>query len=121
MTNYKLLCTALLLAAAPLAAQDSRGTSLKIPKAPAAKTPAVADAAMRGDLTKVRQLIAQNADVNVPQGDGMTALHWAAERGDAALTEVLLKAHADVKATTRIGKYTPLHIASKSGNGAVVK
>src|SRR5215218_6411448 len=101
MTNYRLLCTALLLAAAPLAAQDTRGTQLRVPKTPA-KSPAVAEAASRGDLATVRKLIAQNADVNVPQGDGMTALHWAADRGDAALTEALLRAHANVKAVTRV-------------------
>jgi ankyrin repeat protein len=120
MTNYRLLCAAVFFAAAPLAAQDSRGTQLKVPKA-SAKSTAVAEAAMRGDLTKVRQLIAQGSDVNMAQGDGMTALHWAAERGDAAMAEALLRARADVKAVTRIGRYTPLHIASKSGSGAVVQ
>jgi uncharacterized protein len=80
----------------------------------------IADAAMKGDLAKVRALVAEGASVNVAQGDGMTALHWAAERGDPAMTELLLRAHANVKAVTRIGGYTPLHIASKSGNAAVV-
>jgi ankyrin repeat protein len=51
----------------------------------------------------------------------MTALHWAAERGDTGLTSLLLKAHANVKALTRIGNYTPLLIASKTGNPVVIK
>ncbi len=38
----------------------------------------VADAAMRGDANAVKSLLEQGADVNAPQGDGMTALHWAA-------------------------------------------
>ena len=38
----------------------------------------VADAAMRADLDKVRTLLKGGADVNVAQGDGMTALHWSA-------------------------------------------
>ncbi len=42
----------------------------------------VADAAMRGDKAAVRALIAQKADVNAPQDDGATALHWAVYRGD---------------------------------------
>lgn len=88
---------------------------------PTRATPAVADAAMRGDVATVRKLIAQRADVNVAQGDGMTALHWAAEHGDLAMAEALLKAHAKVGAVTRIGSYTPLHVASKSGSGDVVK
>ena len=45
----------------------------------------VADAAMRGDVAAVATLLQQGADVNAAQGDGMTALHWAAERGDREL------------------------------------
>ena len=89
----------------------------------AAATPAsapIADAAMKGDLARVRKLIAQGERVSSPQGDGMTALHWAADRGDSAMTEVLIHARADVRAVTRIGGYTPLHIASRSGNAVVV-
>ena len=43
----------------------------------------VADAAMRGDVEAVRTLIKSGADVNAAQGDGMTALHWAAMDGHA--------------------------------------
>ena len=81
----------------------------------------VADAAMRGDLATVRVLIARGASVNAPQGDGMTALHWAAERGDSAMAATLIRAKANVRAVTRIGDYTPLHIAAKNGNRAVVR
>lgn len=81
----------------------------------------VADAAMRRDLAAVRALVARKADVNVPHGDGMTALHWAAEAGDSAMTAILLRARANVRAVTRIGDYTPLHIAARTGNSAVVK
>jgi uncharacterized protein len=80
----------------------------------------VADAAMKGDLATVRALISRGANVNAPQGDGMTALHWAAERGDSAMTSVLIRARANVHAVTRIGDYTPLHIAAKGGYGSVV-
>ena len=62
---------------------------------------AVADAAMRGNLSAVKLLIQQGVNVNAPQGDGMTALHWAADRGDAAMVDLLLKAKADLKATDR--------------------
>lgn len=86
----------------------------KAPEAP------VADAAMRGDVGTVRQLLREGADVNGAQGDGMTALHWAAERGDVELAEVLLYAGATVDAVTRIGEYTPLHVASRNGSEAVV-
>jgi ankyrin repeat protein len=81
----------------------------------------IADAAMRGDLATVRLLIGRGADVNAAQGDGMTALHWAAERADSAMAAVLLRARANERAVTRVGGYTPLHIAAKRGSAAVVK
>ena len=86
----------------------------------AQSTSPVADAAMRGDKDAVRNLIKQGADVNGAQGDGMSALHWAAERGDALLTEMLLFAGANINALTRIGQYTPLHLAGKSGSAPVI-
>jgi uncharacterized protein len=81
----------------------------------------IADAAMRGDLVEVRRLIADRGDVNAAQGDGMTALHWAADHGDAAMTAALLSAKARVDAKTRIGGYTPLHLAARAGNVGVVQ
>lgn len=81
----------------------------------------VADAAMRGDLTTVRTLLRTGADVNVAQPDGMTALHWAAQRGDSALAVTLLAAKARVQATTRIGAYTPLHIAAQQAQRSVLR
>lgn len=76
----------------------------------------VADAAQRGDLDAVRQLLQSGADVNEAHADGMSALHWAAERGDHQMIEVLLTAGAESQAATRIGEYTPLHIASRNGH-----
>ena len=75
----------------------------------------LADAAMRGDLETVRSLLNSGADVNAAQGDGMSALHWAATRGDFEIAELLIAAGADVAAASRIGSYTPLHMASKGG------
>ncbi|MBW3534290.1 MAG: ankyrin repeat domain-containing protein [Gemmatimonadetes bacterium] len=79
----------------------------------------VADAAMRGDVAEVRALLRQGADVNAAQGDGMTALHWAAEVGGLELTEMLLYAGANPAARTRNGAYVPLHLASRAGRAAV--
>lgn len=81
----------------------------------------VADAAMHGDTPTVRALLKQGADVNAAHGDGMTALHWAARHGDAELAQMLLYAGANVKATTRLGGYTPLLMASQLGHAAVTK
>src|SRR5262245_15576986 len=55
------------------------------------------------------------------QGDGMTPLHQAAERGDAQATASLLASGANPSAVTRIGAYTPLHIAAKGGHTEVVR
>ncbi|MGD9905513.1 MAG: ankyrin repeat domain-containing protein [Vicinamibacterales bacterium] len=88
--------------------------------APPSSSP-VADAAMRGDRQAVRTLLQQGADVNAAQGDGMSALHWAADRGDAEMTAMLVAAGATPGAVTRIGQYTPLHLASRAGNVAAVR
>ncbi|HEY1913064.1 MAG TPA: ankyrin repeat domain-containing protein [Vicinamibacterales bacterium] len=82
----------------------------------AAPSAPVADAAMQGNREAVRSLLKQAADVNAAQGDGMTALHWAAVKNDGDLVQTLLYAGANVKATTRIGAYTPLLLAAKNGS-----
>src|SRR5215468_2993447 len=81
----------------------------------------VADAAQAGNIENVRTLLKQAVDVNAAQGDGMTALHWAALKGEADMAKILLYAGANIRATTRLAAYTPLFMAAKSGNAAVVK
>ncbi len=81
----------------------------------------VADAVMRGDSARVRTLIKQGMDVNEAQADGMSALHWAAQRGDLSSAQMLVYAGARVDALTRNGSYTPLHLAAREGRGRVVK
>ncbi len=79
----------------------------------------VADAAARGDKAAVRTLIQQKADVNAPQPDGATALHWAAFRGDKELAEMLLKAGANPKVANREGS-TPLWLACINGDAGMI-
>jgi len=79
----------------------------------------VADAAMKGDKAAVRSLIQQKADVNTPQLDGATALHWAVYRGDKELTDMLIRAGANVKAANREGS-TPMWLASVNGDAAIL-
>ncbi len=107
---------------APLSA--GRGQVPSFAPARAAVAPAagaVAEAARRGDAGGVRGLLAKGADVNGAQGDGMTALHWAAERGDGTLAAALLGAGAKVSVVTRLGGYMPLHLAARAGHGDVVR
>ena len=80
----------------------------------------VAEAAMKRDKDAVRSLLKSGEDVNAAQGDGMTALHWAARNGDLELTQMLLFAGANVKATTRLGGYTPLLMAADQGHAKVI-
>jgi ankyrin repeat protein len=102
-----LVCTIALLATAVMTA---RAADLR-----------VAEAAMKGDVAAVRALLQQGAEVNGALGDGMTALHWAAEHGDEELAAVLIKAGADPRAGTRIGAHTPLHVAAKRGDSIIVR
>ncbi len=87
---------------------------------PVADAP-VADAAMSGDIVEVRRLLSAGEDVNEAQGDGMTALHWAALQGEVELAELLIEAEASLEAGTRVGQHTPLHVASRAGRAGVVE
>ena len=80
----------------------------------------VADAAMRRNTPALRSLLQQKADVNVPQPDGATALHWAVQYDDVEIVQLLIRAGANVKAANRFG-VTPLSLACVNGNAAVVE
>jgi len=87
--------------------------------AAAAKSP-VADAVMTGDKAALRALLQQKADVNAPQVDGATALHWAVYRDDGEAADLLIKAGAKVDVANREG-VTPLAMASLYGADAMVE
>jgi uncharacterized protein len=86
----------------------------------AAVSAPVADAAEAGDKVAVQALIQKKADVNVPQVDGTTALHWAAHKGNLPMAEILIKAGANVKAANRFGA-TPVESAAVNGNGPMME
>src|SRR5262245_28219816 len=75
----------------------------------------VADAAMRGNKTALRTLLQKKADVNAPQVDGTTALHWAVRADDLESVDLLIRAGAKVSAANREGA-TPLQLAALNGN-----
>jgi ankyrin repeat protein len=79
----------------------------------------LADAVQRGDKPAVLTLLKTHADVNAPQGDGATALHWAAYLDDADTTALLIKAGARVDSTNNYG-VTPLALASENGKASII-
>ncbi len=80
----------------------------------------VADAAMHGNKDALRALIQQKANVNAPQVDGTTALHWAVRAGDAAAVDLLIRAGANVSAANHEGA-TPLLLAAIDGNATMLE
>jgi uncharacterized protein len=80
----------------------------------------VADAVQNGDATALRRLVAAKADVNLPQPDGATALHWAVYRDDLPTVDLLLRAGANPKVANSFGA-TPLSMAAETGSHAVVQ
>jgi uncharacterized protein len=79
----------------------------------------VVDAAKEGNFAAVRALVAQKADVNATEADGMTALHWAVRANDAATVQLLIRAGAKVNAANRYGM-TPIILAAQNGDPIVV-
>ena len=82
--------------------------------------PRLVRAVKQQDTAAVQALLAQGVDVNAPQGDGATALHWAAYRDDAETVEWLIGAGADVNAANDL-HVTPLALATANGNAEIVR
>jgi uncharacterized protein len=80
----------------------------------------LADAAERNDAAAFDALLAEEADVNALQADGMTALHWAAYHDDVKAVKRLIAAGADAKGQNRYG-VTPLALACTNGNASIVE
>src|SRR5215208_6156939 len=86
----------------------------------AAASSELADAAMKGNAAAVRALLAKKADVNAPQVDGTTALHWAVRADNVDLTDLLLRSGANATVANREG-VTPLQLAAVNGNPAMLQ
>ena len=56
----------------------------------ASPDPHLADAVEKMDRAAVRALVARHANVDEPQIDGTTALHWAARQDDLEIARLLL-------------------------------
>ena len=85
-----------------------------------AGTSDLADAAMHRDRDAVRALLERKADVNAPQADGATALHWAARWNDLETAALLLAAGASPMAANRDGA-TPMFLACENGSAGMIE
>lgn len=84
-----------------------------------APTSSLADAVKNGDRAGAISLIQQKIDVNAPEPDGTTALHWAVRQDDLEMVDRLIHGGADVKATNRYG-VTPLYLACVNGSAPTI-
>ena len=85
--------------------------SLAIALAAAAAAAPLVDAVKSGDRTAAMAMLDKRVDVNAPEADGTTALHWAVQRGDLDLVQRLIRAGANVKAKNDYGS-TPMSEAA---------
>lgn len=73
------------------------------------------DAAGRGELDKVKALLAKGTSTAWKNKLGQSAVHWAAGHGHVESLRALLDSKAEVNALTS-KNWTPLHYASYNGN-----
>ena len=72
------------------------------------------EAVKSGDKAAAVVLLGQRADVNAPETDGTTPLHWAVHHGDLELTQRLIRAGAKVNVKNDYGS-TPMAEAAVLG------
>ena len=107
MTTTHLLGWSMVLLAS--AASDAAARDLRL-----------VEAARHSNREAVRALLQQKIDVNEPQPDGATALHWAAYRDDLDTASLLIHAGANVNAVNELG-VAPLYLACDNGSTAMVQ
>jgi len=76
--------------------------------------------AEQDDLEKVSVLLKKHVAPDGAQGDGTTALHWAAYNDDLPLAKLLIAAGAKPDARTRLRGLTPLHMAAETGDATLI-
>jgi len=81
---------------------------------------ALVRAAESDDLGEAAALLKKHVSPDGEQGDGTTALHWAAYNDDLALAKLLIGAGAKPNARTRLRRLTPLHMAAETGDEALI-
>ena len=82
-------------------------------------SPALIEAAERGDRVAVSRLLDQGAGVDAQAVDGTTALHWATRADRVDTVRLLLESGADASVADRYG-VTPLYLAAENGSAAAL-
>jgi ankyrin repeat protein len=80
----------------------------------------LARAARMQNDKELRVLLRQGVDVNAPEPDGATALHWAAHWDDLNAAQSLIEAGAKVNARNELGM-TPLLVACANGSAQMIE
>jgi ankyrin repeat protein len=78
------------------------------------------DAVKSGDRNAAIALLQQKVNVNAPEPDGTTALHWAVQKDDFDLVQRLIKAGANVNVQNDYGS-TPMSEAALNGNVEILE
>src|SRR5262245_14376121 len=77
------------------------------------------EAAKAGNSDAAVTLLQKKVDVNVPEADGTTALHWAVRNNDLTLVDRLLRAGAKPAVANRFG-VTAIYLACENGSAEAV-
>jgi len=78
------------------------------------------EAVKQRNVEHLKALLGIGANVNAPEPDGTTALHWAAHQGELTILNLLLDAGANGTASNRYGM-TPLLLACENGKPDVIE
>ena len=76
------------------------------------------EAVKNNNTAAVLDLLTHHADVNAPQGDGATALHWAVHLDDLSTAELLIQAGAHVNVANDIGDAVSPVMSASAGRAA---
>ena len=85
----------------------------------AAGSPPLIEAIKSGKRDAALALVAKRVDVNAPEPDGTTALHWAVQQNDLELVTRLIRAGAKVNVKNDFGS-TPMAEAAVAANAALL-
>jgi ankyrin repeat protein len=131
-TRPSLIAATMVLLAAlltvPTALVLTARAQTEAPKLQAKSAYPLHEAALAGDMEKVKSLLAKGADVNERGRWGYTPLHYASMKGHAEVAKLLISKGAYVNAVSesyfgqpRLPEMTPLHCAAACGNRQTVE